>query len=69
MGQASYDQLSWPLTQIFNFTKIQTNGTLFREPDHGHEVESQTTDYKQAGMRTLPYPRDLCRIRSLISAA
>lgn len=37
IGQGSYDVLSGTLTQMFNFTKIRTNGTLFLNPNTGEK--------------------------------
>jgi|HubBroStandDraft_6_1064221.scaffolds.fasta_scaffold11253_1 phospholipase C len=35
IGQGSYDGISSSIAQMFNFTKIRTNGTLFLNPNSG----------------------------------
>jgi len=38
IGQGSFDALSGPITQMFNFTKIRTNDVLFLNPGTGERV-------------------------------
>ena len=37
IGQGSFDGIANSITQMFNFTKIRSNGTLFLNPINGEK--------------------------------